>query len=155
MMCPLGGGDAWSGDTAASANAVEDYSAPTRVTAVISATARRPAADGPARLRAKPTGSPGRRTTITSADQSSTPLTWLLVGREISRFPHKKRTHMPGSATTPGQLGTRGYRAQPFCLPMFERRRHPGQSFFRGSIVWPMCSPVNASRLASRPESRA
>ena len=22
-------------------------------------------------------------------------ITWLLVGREISRFPHKKRTHMP------------------------------------------------------------
>jgi hypothetical protein len=33
----------------------------------------------------------------------------LLVDREISRFPHKKRTHMPGSATTPGRLGTRGY----------------------------------------------
>jgi len=35
-------------------------------------------------------------------------MTWLLVDREISRFPHKKRTHMPGSATTPGRLGTRG-----------------------------------------------
>ena len=34
-------------------------------------------------------------------------ITWLLVGREISRFPHKKRTHMPGSSTTPGQPGTR------------------------------------------------
>ena len=40
--------------------------------------------------------------------QHATQLTWLLVDREISRFPHKKRTHMPGSATTPGRLGTRG-----------------------------------------------
>src|SRR5215470_16196331 len=67
MMSLLAGGDAWPGVAAASASVVEDYSAPTRVTAVTSATARRPAADGPARLRAKPAGSPGRRTTTTSA----------------------------------------------------------------------------------------
>jgi Tripartite tricarboxylate transporter family receptor len=40
--------------------------------------------------------------------RSMTQLTWLLVDREISRFPYKKRTNMPGSATTPGRLGTRG-----------------------------------------------
>jgi len=50
----------------------------------------------------------------------------LLANREISRFPHKKRTHMPGSSTTPGRLGTRDYRTQPCCLPRSWRRRHPG-----------------------------
>jgi hypothetical protein len=45
-MSPLAGGDAWPGDAAASASAVEDYSAPTRVTAAASASARRPAAEG-------------------------------------------------------------------------------------------------------------
>ena len=29
------------------------------------------------------------------------------VNREISRFPYTERPHMPGSATTPGRLGTR------------------------------------------------
>jgi hypothetical protein len=33
--------------------------------------------------------------------------TRLLASREISRFPRKERPHMPGSATTPGRLGTR------------------------------------------------
>ena len=32
-----------------------------------------------------------------------------LVGREISRFPHKERLHMPGSLTTPGRVGARDY----------------------------------------------
>ena len=32
--------------------------------------------------------------------------TLLLASREISRFPRKERPHMPGSATTPGRLGT-------------------------------------------------
>src|SRR5207244_7183448 len=36
------------------------------------------------------------------------------------------------------------------CLPMFERRRHPGLFFFHGSIAWPMRSPVNASPIPSR-----
>src|SRR5262245_25229082 len=30
-----------------------------------------------------------------------------LIGRGASRFPCKERPHMPGSATTPGRLGTR------------------------------------------------
>src|SRR5215467_6981469 len=74
MMSPVAGGDAWPGDAVASASAVEDYSAPTPVTAVTSATARRPAADGPARLRAKPAGLPGRRTTTTSAAPCTSPV---------------------------------------------------------------------------------
>jgi hypothetical protein len=45
---------------------------PTRVTAGTSATARLPAADEPVRLRAKPAGSPGRRTSTTAADPLST-----------------------------------------------------------------------------------
>src|SRR5215470_2463829 len=73
MMSLLAGGDAWPGVAAASAGVVEDYSAPTRVTAVTSATARRPAASEPARLRAKPAGSPGRRTRVTSADPCISP----------------------------------------------------------------------------------
>jgi hypothetical protein len=32
-------------------------------------------------------------------------ITVLLADREISRFPRKERTHMPGSATTPDRLG--------------------------------------------------
>jgi hypothetical protein len=31
--------------------------------------------------------------------------TALLADREISRFPRKDRTHMPGSTTTPDRLG--------------------------------------------------
>src|SRR5262249_3996919 len=44
---------------------------------------------------------------LPDTDQSSTPLLGLLVDREISRFPHKKRTHMPGSSTTPGRQSAR------------------------------------------------
>ena len=33
---------------------------------------------------------------------------------------------------------------------MFERRRHPGLFFFRGSVAWPMRTPVNASPVPSR-----
>ena len=38
---------------------------------------------------------------------------------------------------------------------MFERRRHPGLFFFRGSVAWlllkkPMRTPVNASPVSSR-----
>ena len=43
----------------------------------------------------------------------------LLVDREISRVPHKKRTHMPGSPTTPGRRGTRVTR--PSVLPSTKR----------------------------------
>jgi len=32
---------------------------------------------------------------------------WLLADREISRFPNKKRLHMPGSATAPDRPGAR------------------------------------------------
>jgi hypothetical protein len=35
------------------------------------------------------------------------PARWLLADREISRFPNKKRLHMPGSATTPDRPGAR------------------------------------------------
>src|SRR5262245_14518931 len=45
--------------------------------------------------------------------------TWLLADREISRFPHKKRTHMPGSSTTPGRRGARA--AAPSVLPSTKR----------------------------------
>ena len=51
----------------------EVYFAPTRGTAVTSATARRLAADAPARLRAKPAGSPCRTTATTSATPGTAP----------------------------------------------------------------------------------
>src|ERR1700730_15398329 len=73
MMSPLPGGDAWPGDAAASASVAGSYFDLTRVTGVTSATARLPAADEPARPRAKPAGSPGRTTATTSAAQCTSP----------------------------------------------------------------------------------
>jgi hypothetical protein len=61
--------------------------------------------------------------------------------REISRFPHKKRLHMPVSLTAPGRPGTRDYRARPYCLPNFVPRRHPEKTLSRLN-GWPMLSPV-------------
>ena len=37
-----------------------------------------------------------------------------MANREISRFPHKKRPHVPGSLTTPDHQGTRDI--VPFCI---------------------------------------
>ena len=49
----------------------------------------------------------------------------LPVGRGTSRFPYKKRLHMPGSVTTPDRPSTRKWRARAFGLPHSELCRHP------------------------------
>ena len=56
--------------------------------------------------------------------QHAAPL--LLADREISRFPNKKRLHMPGSATNAGPSRRSRCRACPCCLPHSELCRHPG-----------------------------
>ena len=48
-----------------------------------------------------------------------------LVEREVSRFPHKERPHMPRSPTTPGQMRRSRWRARLFRLPLCRRRRRP------------------------------
>src|SRR5215469_16929141 len=75
MMCPLAGGDAWPGDAAASASAVEDYSVLIRVIGAISATARSLTAGRRGKPNARPAGSLGRTTTTTSAAPCTSPAT--------------------------------------------------------------------------------
>src|SRR3954454_626317 len=75
-----------------------------------------------------------------------------VVGLEISRFPRKERAHMPGSLTTPGRSAA--------CADASDRvafrpvddvgARENTLSRLDG---WPMRSPVNASPLASRPDT--
>src|SRR5262245_13831468 len=75
MMSPLEGGDAWPGDAAASASAVDDYSAPIRVIGIISATARSLGAGRRGKPNARPAGLLVRRTTTTSAAPFTSPAT--------------------------------------------------------------------------------
>ena len=74
-MSPSQEGTHGPGDAAASASAVEDYSAPIRVIGAISATARSLGAGRRGKPNARPAGSLGRRTTTTSAAPCTSPAT--------------------------------------------------------------------------------
>jgi hypothetical protein len=86
---------------------------------------------------------------------------WRMRGTGVGQPLHSFRSEAIFLAAPPkhaepvvdhtGRLDTRDYRAQPCCLPVFGRRQHPGLFSFRGSMTWPMRSPVNASPVPSRP----
>lgn len=67
-----------------------------------------------------------------------------LAGREISRFPLKERTCMPGSLTTPGRRGTRAGAPRRFAFRLWDNVGT--QDLFLSRLNgWPTRSPVNAS----------
>jgi hypothetical protein len=61
--------------------------------------------------------------------------------REISRFPHKKRLHMPVSLTAPGRPGTRDDAPVRVAFRISVPRQHPEKTLSRLN-GWPMLSPV-------------
>jgi hypothetical protein len=70
----------------------------------------------------------------------------VLVRHEISRLPQDKRTHIPGSSTTPGPAGysllTHSSCVAFRCSDFVGARNNPSFTA-RG---WPMRRPVNASQ---------
>src|SRR6185503_897512 len=77
---------------------------------------------------------------------------WLLADREISRFPNRKRLHMPGSVTSPDRPGARD--GAPVRVAFHIRNcvgiRDVG---FRGSMAG-LCSPLPTLRRHPRERLR-
>src|ERR1700687_5364563 len=89
--------------------------------------------------------SPASARHLPDADQGAT----ALARREISRFPHKERTHMLGSTTAPGRPGARDDAPVHVAFRSMHSVGVPGVLFSRLNTQ-PMRTPVNASPSPSR-----
>src|SRR3981189_3394601 len=89
--------------------------------------------------------SPASAHHLPDADQGAT----ALARREISRFPHKERTHMLGSTTAPGRPGARDDAPVHVAFRSMHSVGVPGVVFSRLNTQ-PMRTPVNASPSPSR-----
>ena len=66
------------------------------------------------------------------------PFAVRMVGLEISRFPHKELTYMPGSSTTPGRRDTCASVPRRFAFLVYDRVGTQNDSYF--AAQWLACS---------------